>query len=220
MGTRAALGPSLPALLRRRFGISPAVTLLVVGVIGLVGAVAIVVAIEHKASPGGKLVHEGKPVFNILYPPAAMHEARPRTGELARIQGHRGKLTVSIVVRPLRLPPYRGDATHGQLPVYADRFADAQAAALSGFELAFEGRARVNNGVGYEIGFQSLRPTRREYGRDALLVPDDLQEGGGLVTLSLRQIKAGGAKFTKRERNLAFLSRKTYRSFTFGTGRS
>jgi hypothetical protein len=217
-GARPELGPSLPAWLRRRFGIPPLVTLVVVGVIALAGAVAIVVAIAGPKSPGKQVTHSSPPVFNLLYPPAMMHRARARPGELMRIEGRRGKLSVSIVVRPLKLPHYDGDVTHGLLPVYADRFADAQAKILPGSELTAEGRARVNNGVGYEIGFQSVKPDHRVYGRDVLLVPDDPAEGQGLVTLSLRQVKPGGS-FKRGERNLAFQSKKTYRSFRFGTGR-
>jgi hypothetical protein len=194
-------------------------TLAVVAVLAVIGAVAMVVAITRPASPGAKVVHRSPPVFNLLYPEDAMHVAKAREGELMRIEGRRGKLSISIVVRPLRLPAYRGDVTHGLLPVYADRFVDAQAAVLPGFELVSEGRARVNNGVGYEIGFQSLRPERREYGRDVLLVADDPKEGRGLVTLSLRQVKRPGKKLTKGERNLAYRSRKAYRSFRFGTAR-
>ena len=218
-GVRPGFGPSLPALLRRRFGIPPVVTLAVVAVVALAGAVAIVIAIERPASPGTQVVHHSPPVFNLLYQPAFMHEARPHRGELMRIEGKRGKLAVSVVVRPLKLPRYAGDVTHGLLPVYADRFADEQAKLLPGFQLVSEGRARVNNGVGYEIGFQSIRPGMRVYGRDVLLVPDDPQEGKGLVTLSLRQVKPGGPFKKGGERNLAFQSKKAYRSFRFGTSR-
>ncbi len=86
--------------------------------------------------------------------------------------------------------------------------------------LTQQGRARVNNAVGYEVGFEKVVPgDTRTYARDVLLVPDDPEEGKGFVTLSLRQTKPGGAKFTKGERNLAYLSRKAYRSFRFGTER-
>ncbi len=52
-----------------------------------------------------------------------------------------------------------------------------------------------------------------------LLVPDDPEEAKGNVTLSLRQTKPGGKKLNRGERNLAYLSRKAYRSFRFGTER-
>jgi hypothetical protein len=217
-GARPGFGPSLPAILKRRFGVPPLVTLGVVAACALAAAVAVVIALNAPPSPGTKIVHAAPPVFNLLYPPGVMRPARAKPGELMRIEGRRGKLRVKIVVRPLRLPSYPGDVTHGLLPVYADRFADSQAKVLPGFRLVSEGRARVNNGVGYEIGFQSVRPAQRVYGRDVLLVPDDPAEGKGLVTLSLRQTKPGGP-FNKAERNLAFQSRKAYRSFRFGTAR-
>jgi len=219
-GARPGFGPSLPALLRRRFGIPPVVTLAVAGALALAGAVAIVIAIERPPYPGKQVVHSTPPpVFNLLYQPSFMHVARNHRGELMRIEGKRGKLSISVVVRPLKLPRYDGDVTHGLLPVYADRFADEQAKILPGFRLVAEGRARVNNGVGYEIGFQSVRPGMRVYGRDVLLVPDDPEEGKGLVTLSLRQVKPGGPFKKGGERNLAYQAKKAYRSFRFGTSR-
>jgi hypothetical protein len=216
---RPEFGPSLPAIARRRFGIPPVLTLAIVAVLAVGVAVAMVYLITRPNTAGTKVVHSDPPVFNLLYPAGVMRKAKPREGELMRIEGRRGKLDISIVVRPLRLPRYDGDVTHGLLPLYADRFADAQAAVLPGFELVSEGRARVNNGVGYEIGFQSVRPGMRVYGRDVLLVPDDPEEGKGLVTLSLRQVKPGGPFKKGGERNLAYQSKKAYRSFRFGTSR-
>jgi hypothetical protein len=52
-----------------------------------------------------------------------------------------------------------------------------------------------------------------------LLVPDDPEEGKGSVLLSLRTRKSSAEKLTPRERNLAFVARKAYRSFRFGTER-
>jgi len=215
---RREVGPTLPALLRRRFGVPPAVTVGVAAVLVVAAVAAILVALMRPPSPGEQVVHSSPPVFNLLHPPAALREAGPRAGELLRLEGRRGGLSVEIVVRPLELPPYRGDVTHGLLPVYSNRFVDAQRALLPGLELVQEGRARVNNGVGYEVGFQSVSPDARTYGRDVLLVPDEPEEGGGFVTLSLRQSKPGGP-FTKPERGLANVARKAYRSFRFGTER-
>ena len=101
---------------------------------------------------GEQVFHAAPPVFNLLYSAGALRVAKPRQGELMRLEGRRGKLSVEVVVRPLELPPYRGDVTHGLLPAYADRFIEAQRR-TPGVALAQEGRARVNNAVGYEIGF-------------------------------------------------------------------
>jgi hypothetical protein len=216
---RAGLGPTLPGLLRRRFGIPPLLTLALATAVAAAAVVAVVVALTRPPSPGEQVVHEGAPVFNLLFPPDAMRTVRPGSGELMRLEGRRGALTVEVVVRPLELPPFEGDVTHGLLPVHADRFVEAQRAVTPGFEFVSEGRARVNNAVGYEIGFQAVLPDSRLYGRDVLLVPDDPQEGRGFVTLSLRQRRAGGGKLTPAERGLAFTARKAYRSFRFGTER-
>ena len=91
--------------------------------------------------------------------------------------------------------------------------------AMPGVELAQEGRARVNNAVGYEVGYERNTSSERFLGRDVLLVPDDPEEGRGGVLLSLRQRKDSGEKLTPRERNLAYVARKAYRSFRFGTAR-
>jgi hypothetical protein len=215
---RADVGPTLPALLRRRFGIPPVVTLVVAAVMAGAAIAVIVWVLTRPPGTGVQVFHRSPPVFNMLHSPA-LHRAKARKGELMRLEGRRGKLTVEVVVRPLELPPYEGDVTHGQLPAYADGFIETQREELPDMVLTQEGRARVNNAVGYEIGFQALTDASRTYGRDVLLVPDDPEEAKGQVTLSLRQVKAGGAKFTKPERNLAYLSRKAYRSFRFGTER-
>jgi hypothetical protein len=214
---REEFGPTLPALLRRRFGVPPAVTLLVAAVACAVAVPVAIAAITGSNAPGSKVVHESAPVFNILHPDS-IRPVRPRRGELMRLEGRRQKLDVSIVVRPLELPPYDGDATQGLLPVYSHGFVQAQRRILPGFRLVQEGRARVNNGVGYEIGFAAVRGRNRTYGRDVLLVPDDPEEAKGFVTISFRQHKVG-APLTGRERGFAFAARKVYRSFRFGTGR-
>jgi hypothetical protein len=209
---RADVGPTLPALVRRRLGIPPAVTLAVAAVVAAAAIALIVWVLTRPPGTGMQVFHRGAPVFNLLHSPA-LHRAKAR-------EGRRGKLSVEVVVRPLDLPPYRGDVTHGLLPAYADGFIQTQRRELPGMVLTQEGRARVNNAVGYEIGFQSVIPdASRTVGRDVLLVPDDPKEAKGHVTLSLRQVKPGGAKLTKGERNLAYLSRKAYRSFRFGTER-
>ena len=217
--TRAGLGPTLPGALRSRFGIPPVVTLAVAGVLAAAAVVAILIALTRPPSPGEQVVHRFPPVSNLLYPPETMREARPAAGELLRVEGRREKLEVSVVVRELELPRFEGDVTHGLLPVYADRFVEAEKRRLPGLELTQEGRARVNNAVGYELGYERVGPAERFTGRDVLLVPDDPEEGRGAVLLSLRTRKASGEKLTPAEKGLAYKARKAYRSFRFGSER-
>ena len=216
--TRPELGPTLPGALRERFGIPPLATLVVAGVISVAAVAAILIALTGPTAPGEKVVHANPPVFNMLHPPA-LPSAEPHAGELMRFEGRRDGLEVSVVVRPLELPRFDGDVTHGLLPVYADRFVEQEKRAMPGLELSQEGRARVNNGVGYEVGYLRNTAAERFLGRDVLLVPDDPLEGRGAVLLSLRQRKSSGEKLTPPERNLAYIARKAYRSFRFGTER-
>ena len=217
--TRAEFGPTLPDVLRKRFGVPPALTLAVAAVAALAAMAGIVYLLDRPNVWGERVIRKGPPVFNVIYPGGAMHVAKSRGGELLRLEGRRKGLEVSVVVRPLRLPPFEGDVTHGLLPVEADRVVEREKAAMPGLELAQEGRARVNNGVGYEVDYGRNTDSERFLGRDVLLVPDDPEEGTGAVLLSLRQRKNSGAKLTPPERNLAYLARKAYRSFRFGPDR-
>jgi hypothetical protein len=218
-GTRAEFGPTLPGALRDRFGIPPAATLAVAAAVALLAMSGIVYALDRPSVWGERVIRKGPPVFNMIYPGDAMHVAKSQAGELLRLEGRRKGLDVSVVVRPLKLPPFEGDVTHGLLPVQADRVVEREKAAMPGLELSQEGRARVNNGVGYEVGYVRNTDSERFLGRDVLLVPDDPAEGTGAVLLSLRQRKSSGEKLTPPERNLAYLARKAYRSFRFGTDR-
>jgi len=217
--TRPELGPTLPGALRDRFGIPPVVTLAVAAVVALAAVAGIVYQLGRPNIWGERVIRKGPPAFNMIYPGDAMHVAGSHAGELVRLEGRRKGLEVSVVVKPLKLPSFDGDVTHGLLPVYADRFVDAEKRRLPGLELTQEGRARVNNAVGYEVGYERITNSERFTGRDVLLVPDDPAEGKDEVLLSLRQRKDSGAKLTPPERNLAYLARKAYRSFRFGTGR-
>ena len=96
-----------------------------------------------------------------------------------------------MTVEPLELPRFDGDVTHGLLPVFADRFVEAARRRMPGLQLAQEGRARVNNGVGYEVGYQRFTDDERFTGRQVLLVPDDPEEGKGAVLLSLLPAQPG-----------------------------
>lgn len=217
--TRPGLGPTLPGALRERFGIPPAVTVAVVAVAAIVAAAAVIVLVGRPNIWGERVTRKGPPVFNMIYPGDAMRVAEPRSGQLLRLQGSRKGLRAEVTVEPLELPRFDGDVTHGLLPVYADRFVEAAKRRMPGLQLAQEGRARVNNGVGYEVGYQRFTDDERYTGRQVLLVPDDPKEGKGAVLLSLSLRSPGGRKLTPPERNLAYLARKTYRSFRFGTDR-
>src|SRR6266511_2485261 len=114
------LGPTLPALVRRRFARPRRVW-------WTAGAAAAVVlgglAVALVARGGGldgkvKLIHRGQPVFNVLYTPGAVRPVKARTGELLRLEASGHGLRAEIVARSLRLPAYKG-TVGGLLPVFA-----------------------------------------------------------------------------------------------------
>ncbi len=210
-------GPTLPALLRDRAGIAPRLTVALV--IALVVPFAVVmVLVRPGADDGEQLIHEGNPVFNVLYEPDALRVVDPRPGELLRLEGERGRQSVAVTVRPLSLPPYRGDISHGLLPVFAAEHIDALRARYDRFRLLGEGRARVNDAPGYEVVFRSGPPSARTFGSDVLLVTGE-NEGRAAVILSLRREKAGRGPLGERGHEFSNLARKAFRSFRYGRDR-
>jgi hypothetical protein len=205
-------GPTLPTLLRRR-GVPEQVTIAVVVAAVVLLAIAMV-AVRPGIDDGEQLVHEGDPVFNLLYPSGAVREVEPRPGELVRLEGERGRQSVAVTVRPLELPVPRGDVSHVRLPVFASRHADALRSEYPGFTLVEEGRARINDAPGYEVTFTA----GGTHGSDVLLVPAE-DDARGAVVLSLRREVRGRPELTESEREFAGLARKAFRSFRYGRDR-
>ena len=215
---RREFGPTLPAILERRFGIPRLVTLAVAGVLGLAAtAVVIAAATAGRDTPGEQLVHRGEPVFNLLHTTEVVRRVTPHEGELLRLEARRGRLSAEVVVLPLELPPYRGNVTRGLLPAFADAFTDRLRAELPGFEVRDEGRARVNDAPGYQIGYRARRPGERIAGRDVLLVPDETSVRDAVV-LRYRQFARAGRPGERALETIG-LARKAFRSFRYGTER-
>lgn len=210
-------GPTLPALLRDRAGVAPRLTVALVIALVALAALAMV-RVGPGADDGEQLVHEGDPVFNVLYPPEALRVAEPRPGELLRLEGERGRQSVAVTVRRLSMPAYRGDISHGLLPVFAAGHIEGLRARLDGFRLLGEGRARVNDAPGYEVTFRSGPPAARTFGSDVLLVTGE-NEGRDAVILSLRREIAGRGRLGETGREFSMLARKAFRSFRYGRDR-
>jgi hypothetical protein len=212
-----AYGPSLPVLLRDRAGVPPRVT--IAAVVALVVLFGIAMAIVRPgAEDGEQWIHEGNPVFNVLYEPDALRVVEPRPGELLRLEGSRGRQSVAVTVRPLSLPPYRGDISHGLLPVFAVQHIEALKARYDRFLLMGEGRARVNDAPGYEVVFRSGPPSARTFGSDVLLVTAE-NDARDAVILSLRREKSGRGPLGERGHEFSNLARKAFRSFRYGRDR-
>src|SRR3954454_8669029 len=98
----ADFGPTLPQLLRRRFGIGERVV--TIAAVALVVVVAVGALVRSYAVAPRHLVYRAGPTFNLQYPARTLHRKPPDAGELVRLEAHRGQLTASITVSPLHLP--------------------------------------------------------------------------------------------------------------------
>ncbi len=211
---RPEFGPTLPALLHRRLGIAPRATLAAFALVVVAAAAAI--AVRVSADDTVELVHRGQPTFTMLYAPQGVRPAPPRGGELVRLAARTRGVVLSVTVRPLRLPPYRGFAT-GALPIYAEHHMAGLRRRLEGFDLRGEGKARVNDVPGYQIGFRAGSAPRRIYGRDLLVVPDRPGARDGVVVSMLQQNT--GAALGPADLEAIDVAKKAFRSFRFGTER-
>jgi hypothetical protein len=216
---RREYGPTLPTLLRERFGIPPLATLSVAVVLGVAASVVVLAAATAgRDTPGEQLIHRGRPVFNLLYSTDVIRRVPPRAGELVRLEARQGRVFAEVVVSPLELPAFRGNVTRGLLPAFASRYTDRLRAGLPGFVLRDEGRARVNDAPGYQVGYRASPAGGRLFGRDVLLVPEDTVTRGAVV-LRFRQTVSGAAKPGAKAQETVLLVRKAFRSFRYGTDR-
>lgn len=205
-------GPTLVQLLAPR----PLAVRVAAGLGAAVLLVAVVV-VALSTRPDVTYVLEHEPVtFNFGYGPQ-FHRA-PKAGTVVALSHVRDGLFLdSFVVRPLALPPYRG-AVGGMLPVYANGYIEQLRRRYGGFEFVGEGRARINNGIGYQVTFRSKRGGRTIYGRHYLLVeesPDGLRRG---VILELASTAAAGTPNATEIGNHGAL-KQPLRSFRFGADR-
>ena len=211
---RPGFGPALPALLRDRFGVAPRTTLLAAAAVLVVLAGGILVAVRAAAEK--QLVHEGDPVFNLLYDDDALRQVDPRRGELVRLQGRRGRVSVAVAVRPLRVPPFAGDVAKGLLPIEAERYMDRLRERDPTFVIRDEGRSTVNDSPGYQVAYRTGTSGDYTYWREIFVVPDEEAPRLGVVlTFENRRpdrISAAAAEFVAT-------GKSAFRSFRFGTDR-
>ena len=208
-------GPKLPALLRRHFGFRERVTTAVA--IGLVLAATVAVLAVTLLTGPEQLTYRAGPTFNMQYDSGTLHRVAPRGDELVRLEMHRGALTASITVTPLRLPSYAGNVTSGLLPAYEDGYEQRLRSVAPDFVQRDEGSARVNDAQGYQLGFRTGPVGHFTWSRDILLVPRDEDVRDGVV-IHLRQTKVG--TFTKHDDSLLGRVRRAFKSFNFGTDRA
>ena len=213
----AEYGPTLLQLLAPR---SLAVRLSVAALALVIVLGAALIALTSRAGETELLVR--RPVtFNLVYGPQWDRVERPGALVALRNVGSDGKVEGlfldSYTIRDLRLPAYRG-AAGGMLPIYAISYLRDIRRRYSAFEPVAEGRARINNAIGYEITFRARLGARRLYGRHYLLVeeePEGLRRG---VVLELESTPAAGTPKADEIGNHGAL-KTPLRSFRFGADR-
>lgn len=210
---KAEYGPTLLQLLAPR-SLRVRIAAAVLALAILAGAVAI--ALTARANETAVVIRE--PVtFNFAYGPQWERVHRP--GTLVALRHARDGLFLdAYAIRGLALPPYRGAAS-GTLPIYAAAYVPTMRARYRDFELVGEGRARINNAVGYELTFRARRGVRRLYGRHYLLVeeePDGRRRG---VVIEIESTPAAGTPAADEIGDHGAL-KTPLRSFRFGEERT
>lgn len=209
---KAEYGPTLPQLLAPR---SLAVRIAAAALALLILGGAVVIALTTRPDETAVLVRN--PItLNFVYGPQWERVDEP--GAIVALRHTKGGLFLdSYVIRDLVLPPYRG-AAGGMLPIYANSYLRTVRARYPDFELAGEGRARINNAIGYEVTFRARSGARRLYGRHYLLVeeePDGRRHG---VVVEIESTPKAGTPTADELGNHGAL-KTPLRSFRFGEDR-
>jgi hypothetical protein len=212
---REEFGPTLPELLGSRLGVPARKAWLALAAVAVV-AVAVVLWLSLRPTPGETAVVVRKPVtFNLVYTDALRREA-PQAGESLRLHTRSGP-PQSFAVRPLSIPPYKGDVS-AALTFMSARLIDEMAAHYQGFIWRSDGRVNINKQPGYQIVFQARVNGRTTYGRRVLLVaaPDPPPHSG----LDITMLAARSTAVPKADAVAANGALKTaYRSLRFGADR-
>ncbi|MDP2712985.1 MAG: hypothetical protein Q8O56_17380 [Solirubrobacteraceae bacterium] len=209
---KAEYGPTLIQLLAPRSLVVRLAAAALAALIVIGGLVIVLTRAEEN------VVVVREPVtFNFAY--GRQFEPVERAGTLVALRntGAGGLFLDAYTIRPLDLPAYRG-RVGGMLPVYADGYLRTLPDRYDDYTFIGEGRARINNAIGYAVTFQALVGERRLYARHYLLVeeePDGVRRG---VVLELESTPAAGTPNADSIGNHGAL-KMPLRSFRFGTDR-
>ena len=210
-----AYGPTLPTLLRRRFGLSPRAAVLVV--VGAIAAAALLGALVAIRDDKTKIVHRGEPfTFNIVITPP-LRERPARGDELLRVGARAGGVAVAVTVSPLRIPAYGPGTGSGYLPLYAEGYLERRERELDRFRLLEETKQRRDVLPGHQLLYRSGPADREVIWRDALLIPEEPGTREG-VLLRMRQERTRDRP-TRRGRRLVTATRRAFRGFAPGEDR-
>lgn len=205
-------GPTLPQIVA---SLPRPARVAVVALVALLVAGAAILALRLRPDETHVVVR-GPVTFNLTYGPQLQRVSRP--GALLALDRDRDGLFLdSYRVRRLDLPPYRG-AVGGMLPAYAVGYLDDLRRRYGPFELAADGRTRINNGIGHQLVLRTKRDGRTLYVRHLLLVPDEPEGARRGVVIELESTPAAGTPNAVGVGNAGPL-KQAMRSFRFGTTR-
>jgi len=211
---KAGYGPTLPQLLAPRH-----LALRVAAVVAAVAIVGAAIAIPLSSRTAETAVLIRKPVtLNLIYGTQWERVAQPGTLVALRHESAGGLFLDAYAIRDLTLPPYRG-AAGGMLPAYAEGYLRRLERRYPDLELVGEGRARVNNAIGYAVTFRTRSGGRRLYGRHYLLVEEEPEGRRRGVVMELESTPAAGTPNADEIGNHGAL-KTPLRSFRFGEDRT
>jgi hypothetical protein len=151
--------------------------------------------------------------FNLQYGGRLrrIHDA----GALVHLETRRhGRFVQSYVVRPLHLPPYRGDV-NGIMPLYASGQLARLAARDPRLEPTNEGRMKIDLANAYDIQFRTRVDGHVALGRHILVLPDRPGARDGVILELLA--RSGPTVRATDDVGTAGALKKPLRSFRFGT---
>jgi hypothetical protein len=209
VSVRPEFGPTLPALLQAR-GVSRRTMVLAAVVLAAVAAGVVLLA--RAASDTEHVVVAGPPEFNIVFTSSQLQRVAPHPGELLRLEGHRRHVSAAITVRAVHVTPPAGttDIVDAYLPIVAEQRQQELRARYGTIQIYDEGKARISDVPGYQIGFSA----HGVYGRDVYVLRPVAGARDG-VLLSLRRFVRGPT--TAADGDFFKAAKLALTSFAFGT---
>ncbi len=159
--------------------------------------------------------HGGRVPFSFSY--RDLYRVRPDPGGFVKMQRHYsdGRLEDSLAVGPLRLPPYSGSLT-GELPLYAAGYIAGLSRRYPQFELAGEGKTKVDTMFAYAVSYTTVLAGRTMWGRDILLLPERAGAREGVDIAMLTSPTANSQVLSPSEVGLAGVLSRPLKTFSFG----
>jgi hypothetical protein len=206
-------GPTLGVLLSPRWRAASPLARAVV-ITACVGLLALLVG-AGLTLENASYSHGGRVPFSFSY--RNLYRVKPDPGGFVKMQRHRsdGELEDSLAVGPLRLPPYSGSLS-GELPLYAAGYITGLRRRYPQFELAGEGKTKVDTIFAYAVSYTAVLDGRTMWGRDILLLPERPGAREGVDIVMLTSPSADSQVDGPPEVGSAGVLSRPLRTFSFG----